>query len=288
MPPRYIINLKTYQNDGCSHEHLCVGILESRRDASEGLVSSDSEKKKELPKSDTVFSGFVPTMNNMGWMTSTLDPYALEFIDYVAQLKNPSVVEIGCAYVVSTLEMIKRGIPVAANDLDPRHLEILRDRIPKEKRHLLTILPGRFPDSVPVLPGTIDAILTCRVLHFFPPDVLTKALNVIFNWLVPGGKAFIVTDTPYLRNLSRFIGLYEQRVASGDPWPGFHANLHELAPEYAGKLPPTLHLLDERVLARVSTEIGFKVEKVQFIDRQDYPDTVRWDGRESVGTILVK
>ena len=77
--------------------------------------------------------GFVVTLNNMGYMTQELDEYNQAFIDYAAQVSG-FVLDIGAAYGNTTLEVLLRGGRVIANDLEPRHLDILKSRIPS---HLL-------------------------------------------------------------------------------------------------------------------------------------------------------
>ena len=53
-----------------------------------------------LPKSSV--PGLIPTLNNTGWMTETLDDYSLAFTEY-AGTQQAECLDIGCAYGVATL-----------------------------------------------------------------------------------------------------------------------------------------------------------------------------------------
>lgn len=89
-----------------------------------------------------------------------------------------------------------------------------------------------------------------------------------------------------MKNLSAVIPEYERRVASGMEWPGLIHNLRDYVPEKP--LPDTVHFLDKKTLKRVLESQGFKIEKMSYIERRDFPPD-RWlDGRESIGVIARK
>lgn len=232
-------------------------------------------------------NGFVRTLNNMGYMTSTLDRFSQDFAQFAAKAPGPSL-DIGAAYGVATLAALDTGARVIANDVDPRHLEILRDRVSEAQRDRLTLLPGLFPDSLAVAPGSVGSVLICRVLHFFDGPALEYSARILFQWLASGGKVFIVAETPYLKNFQTFIPTYEARKAAGNPWPGFIDDVMAIAPERGASLPPKMHLLDPEVLTRVFREAGFVVEKAETFARPEFPEDIQLDGRESVGLIARK
>ena len=232
-------------------------------------------------------SGFVPTLNRMGYMTSTLDPYSKAFIEFSTVAPGP-VLDVGAAYGVATIEALKNSKRVFANDIDSRHLEILRDRVPAELRDRLELFPGAFPEGLSFERESLGAILVARVMHFFDGATIDRSAETLHRWLAPGGKAFIVAETPYLKNWQTFIPEYEKRRAQGELWPGFVSDVMAFAPDRGKSLPPQIHFLDPDVLSRVFIAAGFKIEKVGTMPRPDFPADMQLDGRESVGIIAVK
>lgn len=230
--------------------------------------------------------GFVKTLNNMGFMTSVLDPYSQAFVDFAPHGPGPAL-DVGTAYGVAALAALEAGANVIANDLDARHLQILQNRAPALLQSKLSLAPGDFPRSLHFQDGSLGAVLICRVFHFFSPEVIEESVRTLFRWLAPGGKAFIVTETPYVRTLKSFIPVYEQRRKDGALWPGL-VNVAEVDPALCAALPERMNLLDPDVLTRVFRQAGFKVEKVGTMARTDFPERLQLDGRESVGIIGVK
>ncbi len=232
-------------------------------------------------------SGFVKTLNNMGYMTSSLDPFSRQFVEFALRSPGPAL-DVGAAYGVASLAALELGATVISNDIDARHLEVLRSRVPAAQLDRLTTIAGAFPGELKLGKGSIGAALIARVLHFFPGTLIDQSFEALSEWLAPGGKVFIVAETPYLRNFQKFIPEYERRRAAGDRWPGFIDDVQALDPERGKFLPKTMHLLDPDVLSRSATQAGLTVEKCQTINRTDFPDDLRFDGRESVGLIGVK
>jgi SAM-dependent methyltransferase len=104
--------------------------------------------------------------------------------------------EIGAAYGVTVLPALAAGAAVIANDVDPKHLEILRERAgPLAGK--LSLFPGKFPNEVHLPDSSVAAILVARVLHFFDGATIEESARTIFRWLVPDGKVFITAETPY-------------------------------------------------------------------------------------------
>jgi len=235
----------------------------------------------DMPSPET--NGFVRTLNNMGYMTSSLDPCSEAFVQFAPVGPGPAL-DIGAAYGVATLAALARGARVIANDLDARHLDILASRTQAEHRTRLALMPGAFPDELSVT-EPCGSILIARVLHFFNPQQLRTSFATAASWLAPGGKLFIITETPYLKNFATFTPVYEQRRAAGEEWPGLISDVAAFAPERAKFLPPLMHFLDPDVLRREATRAGLIVESCEFINRTDFPEDIRLDGRESVGLV---
>lgn len=233
-------------------------------------------------------SGFISTLNNMGYMLSRPDPYSLSLINFAGESRLP-MLEIGAAYGVATITALKKGCQVIANDLDRRHLKILWNRTPKRLRSSLTLLPGHLPNDLSLPPNSVGSVLACRVLHFLDGPNLQRAVRRIFRWLKPGGSFVVVAETPYLKNWGPFLPIYQKRCARGHLWPGFIKE----APRYCTNrrvrdIPKQLHFMDLKVLRRVLTEAGFKIKEMSYIPRKDFPKDVQLDGRESVGAFAVK
>lgn len=232
-------------------------------------------------------TGFIKTLNNMGYMTSSLDPFSQRWIDRAVSSQQPSL-EIGAAYGVATVEAITKGAAVTANDIDQRHLEILKEKVPSELQNRLQLAPGRFPSDLSFPDNSFGSLLACRVLHFLEPADLEKGFEKVSRWLTPGGQAFIVTETPFLKNFAQFIPVYESRKKKGDPYPGFIADVLQWAPERGLSLPPSIHFLDEETLKRLCHNNGLKVIECEMFARTDFPKDLQLDGRESVGLICEK
>lgn len=232
-------------------------------------------------------SGFIKTLNKMGYMTSTLDPYSREFVRFAPTAPGPAL-DIGAAYGIATLAALFAGARVIANDIDSRHLEILEQLCPPEHRSRLALAMGEFPERLNLSRNSIGCALICRVLHFFEGDRIELAANTLFQSIAPNGKVFVVAETPYLHDFQPFIPTYEARKRSGSLWPGLIEDVLALAPTRGKTLPARMNCLDPDVLTRVFTAAGFQIEKTAMFPRPDYPKNVQLDGRESVGMIAVK
>ena len=246
----------------------------------------EAEQILQLPDADA--SGcFIPTLNNMGYMTTQLDPYSQKFVDHAATTSGVCL-EIGAAYGIATLAVLSRGGKIICNDLDARHLALVKQQAAAQNLDLslLTTMLGDFLTDLDLAENSIEAILICRVLHFLNGQEVEQAMQKMFNWLKPGGKVFIIADTPYLKVWTAFIPEYEQRVSDGVLWPGIIANLHKYFPNIL--VPNMLNTFDVAVLSRVLTKQGFDLESIEYLDRQDFPPDRQLDGRESIAAIACK
>ncbi|MBI3505886.1 MAG: class I SAM-dependent methyltransferase [Proteobacteria bacterium] len=223
-----------------------------------------------MPKAEA--NGTVPTLNGMGAMTPELDPYASAFVDFAAFSKVP-VLDVGAAYGIATLAALERGARVIANDVEPRHLEILSTRVPEERLHRLRLFPGAFPGGLSLAHESIGAALLGRMLHFLSGDEIERGIANLRRWLVPGGKVFAVALTPYIGTRRDFIPVYESRRAAGLAWPGERERMHYLEPA---------------VLAAAFERAGFDVEVAETFSRPELLGDMRLDGRESMGLIARK
>lgn len=259
---------------------------EEKGDAVKVAMEHETQKSLSMPTPEP--NGFVKTLNSMGYMTSGLDRFSQAFVEFAPKVPGQSL-DIGAAYGVASIAALANGASVVANDIDARHLEILRERTPREHQSKLSLAPGDFPDGLDFAPGSLGAVLICRVMHFFDGPKIERAAAKVMTWLAPGGKVFVVGETPFIGTARAFFPTYEERVKAGDPWPGYIKDMVALFdPARAKQLPPSMHLLDEPTLRRVFTKAGFEIERAALFPRPEFPPDIQLDGRESVGLIARK
>jgi len=161
--------------------------------------------------------GLVPTMNDKGFMFEVLDEYADEFIAF-AGASEFEAVEVGCAYGVASIAALRAGATISACDMDTRHLEVLQSRVPAALLDRLTLVTGKLPD-IDLPESHFGSLLCSRVLHFLRGEDIERSVANMHRWLRPGGRLFLIADTPY-GIWRKFIPVWEQNVAAGERWPG--------------------------------------------------------------------
>ena len=108
----------------------------------------------------------------------------------------------------------------------------------------------------------------------------------IYDWLQPGGRVFLVADSPYTGPWRVAADDYERRKAAGDPWPGFIENYAQYLPatEDPKKHPAFINPMDPDILHRVCVQAGFEVLEDRFLT-----GGTRWStGRDHAGVIARK
>ena len=238
-----------------------------------------------LPESPV--PGLIPTLNKTGWMTEDLDAYSQDFAKYAGKIgaDGSESLDIGCAYGIATLSALGKGARVCACDIEPRHIEILDQRVPAESRPRYRSTTGALPD-VDFPADSFGAILASRVLHFLDGVQIEQTIAKMHDWLQPGGRVFLVTDTPYTGPWYIHADTYEQKKAAGDPWPGFCDDYASLLPpgtDPAGH-PDFINPLDPDILERVCGATGFNVIRSAFLSAS----TPRAKGNEHAGVIAEK
>ncbi len=227
--------------------------------------------RSELKMPEASIAGMIPTLNQRGFMNPTLDEYSKKFVEYAATLSD-EVLDMGCAYGVATLAVLEKGARVLAVDMDFGHLEILLQRIPEEQRTQLRTLVAMLPE-VDFPDQCFGAILAARVLHFMLGPDIELSVRKMRRWLKPGGKLFIIADTPYAGFWRSLAPEYEQKKQAGDPWPGL---IRDVRPLLNNQLPPGMlpyiNPLDADILTRVCRAAGFTVEEASMFGRPDNPE----------------
>lgn len=251
------------------------------------LGFSKSKESVALDLPSACADGRIPTLNKMGWVLPHLDPYSKAFVEEAARIQDP-VLEIGAAYGFAVIEALKKGATVVANDWEAQHLNILEARVQDSYKPRLTLKAGHYPKEVFFPNNYFGAILAARLFVFFNAEDLEEAVQDLYRILKPGGKLFIVADSPYLKTWVRFRSVYEERKKQGHLFPGFVGDPALYNPERAAQLPAYLHFLDREVLVRILKQAGFVIEKVEYLNREDYPTDVRLDGRECIALVAIK
>lgn len=255
-----------------------------------------SISKIPMPLKEEKKGEFIKTHNKIGGFTTVpSDSISLQYIEYIEKNRGSVVLEIGAAFGAATLQALSKNAIVYCNDIEPQNLAVIKNRYfksesKKYEESNLVLLPGSFPDELSLPTKYFDAILISRVLHFFPGEKIDKSLSHFYKYLKPGGKLFIVCETPYLKNWVKFIPEYERRESSGLKWPGEITNSEIYEDSgFVATLPKFVHWISKNVLEKFLKEARFGIEQLTYIDRKgQFPSELLLDGRESVGAVAVK
>jgi SAM-dependent methyltransferase len=231
----------------------------------------------------------IPTLNQMGYMLSKPEAFNQAFIDFASQADG-SLLDIGAAYGIATLAALEKGAYVIANDLDARHLAILKSKVSPKYLHRLELKLGRVPDEIDFPKNNLAGVLASRALNFLKPEQLEESIRKIFNWLKPGGRLFILGATPAMQTFKSFYPTYIKRKSEGHQWPGFIADLHNwVIKEEALNLPKHIILFDEELLTNLLENAGFIINEVGYssvaTSNPENPDEKLID---TIGVIAIK
>ncbi|MFE0729509.1 amino acid adenylation domain-containing protein [Streptomyces antibioticus] len=238
-------------------------------------VTLDHDVLEDLKAAaDLDFGGMVATLNRTGVMVERLIPYSEEFAKYAGD-SGGEALDLGCAYGVASIAALERGARVVALDMEQKHLDILGQRVNDEARQRLSLRQGMLPD-VDFEAGRFTAVHASRVMHFLAPDDFRLTLRKMYDWLRPGGKVFLSSDSPYFGYWASKAADYEARRDVGDPWPGYIDDVaaHFKAAHVVGG-PPLINAIDPEVFRRECEAAGFVVERAGFfgavgVDRESY------------------
>ncbi len=232
------------------------------------------------------YPGAIPTLNGRGFMLESLDPYSKAFVEFAPDAEAP-MLDVGCAYGVATLAALANGAQMVACDMDAGHVAILKDHVPIEHSSRLTTSVGVLPD-IDFPSRKFGAILASRVLHFLTGDDVEQAVKKMATWLIPGGRLYLVADSPYMPNWNAAASDYESLKQAGHKWPGFLPDFSKFVPEGTdpNSHPDFLNPMDPDILARVCEEAGLNVVSKSFMGLQrGGPAT---EGKEHAGCEAVK
>lgn len=243
--------------------------------------------KKHWP--DAWVTGMIKTKNQMGIMTMELSPPAKAFIEYAKKAQKP-MLDIGCAYGAATIPALMNGAKIIGNDIEQDHLDILEQAVPSEYKDNLSVTNKSFTENLDFEEGSLSAIHISMVLHFLKGDQIMDSLKKFYKWLEPGGKLFIVNQSPYLGlyDWKRLAPYYEERLKSGMRWPG-EISLREFATgNWGAQLPEFGHFFDIDITKRMSLEVGFEIEELDYFIYKQAPKEYIESGRGWVGVVAKK
>jgi SAM-dependent methyltransferase len=135
------------------------------------------------------------------------------------------------------------------------------------------------------------AIHASRVIHFLSPEDVQKTIRKMADWLQPGGKLFLISDTPYTGYWKSKASEYEDRKAAGDLWPGYIDNVYrEFSPQETMGGPPRINPLDPDTLRRECEYVGLEVEYAGFegVDSGLNTPESKQHNMEQAGVIAIK
>jgi predicted SAM-dependent methyltransferase len=233
-------------------------------------------------------AGVIATLNQRGHTSKTTNEYSEAFFQFLPECTAP-VLDIGAAFGVCTLPALAAGATVVACDIEARHLDALLQNCPPEHQSRLVPIIAQFPAGPRLADGSLDAVHAANLLNYLTGEEITRAAELIFGWLRPGGQVFTISGSPYAANVQEFIPVYEERKRAGADWPGEARGLHDLCSHPSVQdLPDFLHLLDAEVLVNSFEAAGFVIRRAELFERAGLPEYLRWDGRENVGLIARK
>ena len=234
--------------------------------------------------------GIVPTLNKRGYTARELDEYGNFFLAYIQQFSTFSVLDIGAGHGVATHQALLKGAHVVATDMEPLHLDILKQKTPESLLSHLTLEVGKFPQDLSFSSYSFDVIVMFQVLHFLTSEEIEQGMPLLFNWLKPQGKIFLTAISPYMGVLKDFFPIYQKRKEENIPWPGQIENIKDYCRHPCTEVNPDfIHVFDTEVVSKIFQDAGFKIEKVGYypihpVAERDFKN----DGRECVGIIASK
>lgn len=209
--------------------------------------------------------GTFSTLNSHGYMLNYLHKLNRTFVEYSATAPGP-VLDIGTAYGFVTLEALKRGACVIANDLESRHLEDLHKRVPECDLNRISYALGRVPGEISFSPNSLGAVLASGVLHYLSPLDFSLAIANIANWLKPCGKFFMATPSPYTNLYQKFLPTFQKNREKNEQWPGYIADATKILPSFFTNVPKSIYLMDEEFIEKILEENGFRIESIYFFN----------------------
>ena len=159
------------------------------------LFNLFSKLRGNKVKPKAYIPGLIPCLNGRGFMEQDLNNISKSFVEESSELEGLSL-DVGCAYGIASIAALKKGSKVLASDMDQAHLDILLKETPEELKDNLTTKLGTLP-NIDFKNESFITIHCSRCLHFLTPNELIETLRNMYNWIQPGGRIYLITDTCY-------------------------------------------------------------------------------------------
>jgi SAM-dependent methyltransferase len=224
-----------------------------------------------------------PTLNKYGYTHAKPLKYGRKFIEFCKHVTHP-VLDIGATYGVNTIPALLAGATVIANDIEKKHLDILKINTPQALWNNLEFLVGSIPHGVELEVGSVEAILASGVLHFLNAEDFLIALAKIHRWLIPGGRFFFETSSVYNRLFSGFLKEYQKRKSDHVDFPGFVEDTEKYLGALSEYVPKQLTLFGKEELLKVFEQVGFDILEVGYFSLSDGRGGI--EGKENIGLIV--
>lgn len=231
----------------------------------------------------------VPTLNKFGSNYCFNTKLTEAFLSYCKEAAKPfHVLEVGAAFGIKSAQIVQTGASLTVNDLDPRHLEIIRSTfyaLSSRNSHFenASFFSGNYLNT-PLGNNNFDAILIESVIHFLTPDETLQMADKLYSDLKPGGRIFLIVSSPFLRFISE---VHEERKAQNDLWPGYFPDPSVVHPLYV-RLHKPYHFFDKETLSKVLIEAGFSIVEARYLPLPHHEYDMGLDGREGLMIIAEK
>ncbi len=219
----------------------------SRTLAGEKVRSSPVQDQNSIDSSDSITHEF------MGFSLS-------------GQAPGPAL-DVGCStYGLAVRPLLKCGLKVLGVDQSIDALESFYSETVSINRGLLELHHGFFPAYPKISPDSLGSILISNIMYYMVPVQVEASFAKAFELLAPGGKLFVTAETAFHSNLNdpTFFRRYQERVSSGDLWPG---TVGEDTTIYGISSANFFrNYLSVEILVREAEKVGFVVERSDNFD----------------------
>ena len=249
------------------------------------LFNLFSKLRGNKVKPKAYIPGLIPCLNGRGFMEQDLNNISKSFVEESSELEGLSL-DVGCAYGIASIAALKKGSKVLASDMDQAHLDILLKETPEELKDNLTTKLGTLP-NIDFKNESFMTIHCSRCLHFLTPNELIETLRNMYNWIQPGGRIYLITDTCYSGPWKNYLPEFEKKLEAGDPFPGFIENVLDCLP--IPRLPkgmtPHMNCLDPDTLSRECISAGFEIITSKYFGPSRASSNY---GKDHAGIIAIK
>jgi SAM-dependent methyltransferase len=232
----------------------------------------------------------VITTGNKHGFTYQLPAIGQDFVDFASTVGFP-VLDVGAAFGVATIPALLGGAKVIAIDIHENHLNEIRNRA-KDLNLLdrLETITAKFPD-IDFEENSIGAIYISQVFPFLTGTEIELAAKKMHKWLIPGGKLFVVSFTPFIKHCESYLPVYEVKKAEGVKWAGYIEDLYTYSKNnpVADQLPPSINHLDYDDMLRTFS-VDYRIESLEYFgdDKNALPEWIRLSGKERIGLVAIK